>query len=636
MPSLQELIHKLEVGPWMRQIRIGLAVLALLGLFVGYNWYNFRNLGTQEAMDSAQIGRNLSEGKGYSTLFIRQLSIALIKKRHPDRRLGDTPDPAMLKGYHPDLANPPLYPMLLAAYMKVMPMEWEMHRNKPFWSSGGQFARYQPDFLIALLNEFLLFTTVVLTFLLARRLFDPGVAWLAGLLLLACELLWRFSVSGLSTMLLLLCFVGLAWFIVLVEAEVREPKRGPLAVLALAAGVGVMLALGLLTRYSFGWLLIPTITFLALFGGLRRAQLCLVALVVFSLLITPWIYRNLRLSGLPFGTATYAIVEGTPYFPEHKLARTIEPKVDPVVILKSPLTKLLRNGRGILQNELPRLGGNWISLLFLTGLLLGFRNPAIRRLRYFVVMCLGTLFLVQALGRTQLAEDSPDLNSENLLVLVVPFAFIYGVAFFYMMLDQMNLPFKGFRYVVIGLFGAVMALPMIFSFLPPRTNPVVYPYTPPLFRTIGGFMKDSELLMSDAPWAVAWYGNRQCVWLSPDARESFYAINDMLKPVRGLYLTQFTMESRFASEWLKATSNPDALAWGNFLLDCLLVRHGFPVAFPLKEALIGLLPHQFFLADWKRWDAKALPPVMESPNAPVAEPREEAPKEAPKEAPPAK
>ena len=53
------------------------------------------------------------------------------------------------------------------------------------------------------------------------------------------------------------------------------------------------------------------------------------------------------------------------------------------------------------------------------------------------------------------------------------------------------------------------------------------------------------------------------------------------------------------------------------------------MSFPLKEALIGLLPHQFFLADWKRWDAKALPPVMESPNAPAAEPREEAPKEAP-------
>ena len=96
MPSLQELIHKLEVGPWMRQIRIGLAVLALLGLFVGYNWYNFRNLGTQEAMDSAQIGRNLSEGKGYSTLFIRQLSIALIKKRRPFI----APTPPQLEALH--------------------------------------------------------------------------------------------------------------------------------------------------------------------------------------------------------------------------------------------------------------------------------------------------------------------------------------------------------------------------------------------------------------------------------------------------------------------------------------------------------------------------------------------------------
>jgi len=45
-----------------------------------------------------------------------------------------------------------------------------------------------------------------------------------ALLLLGCELLWRFSVSGLSTMLLLLLFMFLVWSVMRIEVETREPR----------------------------------------------------------------------------------------------------------------------------------------------------------------------------------------------------------------------------------------------------------------------------------------------------------------------------------------------------------------------------------------------------------------------------
>ena len=87
MPYLQELIHKLEVGPWFRYIKFSLPCLALVLLVVGYNWRSFRNMGTQEAMDAAQVARNVSEGKGYTTLNIRPLSIYLVKTRR-EAKLG--------------------------------------------------------------------------------------------------------------------------------------------------------------------------------------------------------------------------------------------------------------------------------------------------------------------------------------------------------------------------------------------------------------------------------------------------------------------------------------------------------------------------------------------------------------------
>jgi hypothetical protein len=395
---------------------------------------------------------------------------------------------------------------------------------------------------------------------------------------------------------------------VLFEEEVREPKRAPRTVFLLAAGMGLLLGLGMLTRYAYGWLIIPVVAYLMIFGGPRRAAHCLLVVALFAVVVTPWLYRNMAVSGLPFGTSTLAIAEGSHIFPQYSLQRSLDPAFKQI-FFTGFVSKLIVNTRTILQSELPRLGGSWLSLLFLVGLLLGFRNPAILRLRYFILMTLGTLIVVQALGRTQLSEDSPELNTENLLVLIVPAVFIYGVALFYMLLDQMNLPFRGFRFVVIGIFGVIMALPMVFAFLPPKPSPLAYPpYHPQIIRQVSGWMKENEMIMSDAPWAVAWYGQRQSIWLSPDTEDTFFAVNDFLKPVRGLYLTQLTMDGRFASEWVPRAS---AKTWGAFLLEGVLVRRSFPAGFPLREPSPGLLPQQFFLTDWKRWQDKppdSLPP----------------------------
>ena len=157
------------------------------------------------------------------------------------------------------LANPPVYPVVLAGLMKVLPFDFTISaKARPFWSNGDRFWRYQPDFLIALFNQLLFFIVIVLLFFLARRLFDSEVAWLSAILLLGTELLWRFSVSGLSTMLLLLIFMGLAWCLVLLENETRKPITSQGKLLGLSVAMGLLIGAGCLTRYAFGWMVIPT------------------------------------------------------------------------------------------------------------------------------------------------------------------------------------------------------------------------------------------------------------------------------------------------------------------------------------------------------------------------------------------
>jgi hypothetical protein len=99
---------------------------------------------------------------------------------------------------------------------------------------------------------------------------------------------------------------------------------------------------------------------------------------------------------------------------------------------------------------------------------------------------------------------------------------------------------------------------------------------------------------------VAWYGNRQCIWLSQDSDEAFYDVHDYLKHVRALYLTDRTVDGRLLSEMVAAGKN----SWGVFVVETLLASK-IPKTFPLKFAAPGpFVPAgQLFITDSVRWPA---------------------------------
>lgn len=624
--DLQTLIHHVEVGAgtrlFSRWLRVGLAIGGVILLAVFYDLRAFRNMSTQEAMDAAQVARNVAEGNGYTTLFVRPFSLYLLKQKAQVVARGQGPrdasaDPGCLRGMHPDIANPPGYPVILAGLMKTLPFNYAISRKpKVFWGGGLRFLRYQPDFLIALFNQLLFVGVVVLVFFLSRRLFDVGIARLSAVLLLGSELFWRFSVSGISTMLLLLIYLGLAWNVVLLEQEAREPKLKRFGIFFLAGLAGLLVGLGGLTRYSFAWLILPVAGFVLLFAGKQRVALTLTTLLVFSAVLTPWLIRNYSVSGLPFGTATYTVLETSAAFPEDRLQRSIDPGFGPGGPFSHRVVsafwhafwqKLVSDGRQIVRADLPKLGGTWLSAFFLVGLLIQFRNPGVRRLRYFLLACLVVLAVVQAVGHTQLSEESPEINSENLLILLAPLVLVYGVSLFYLLLDQLQLPFAELRYVVIGGFAALTSLPLLLAMLPPHTSPIAYPpYYPPSIQTAAGWATEEELTMSDVPWAVAWYGQTQCIWLTLNSYSDYFAINDYQKPVSALYLTSRTFDS-----WSRT------VGWGAICVQCLLQLpktdaypvhvnltlqppSGAPTSFPLTYLQAGW-PMQLLLTYRPHW-----------------------------------
>ena len=599
---IQQLIRVTEDNTGGRWLKYLVGGLLLLGLFFTYDLVAYRGFASPEAMDAAQVGRNLAEGKGFSTLYVRPFSIYLLREHNQAKMAGaatgtNVVDLAQLEQPHPDLANAPVYPTLLAGMWKIMQPDWKVKVRQNFWTESGSYRRYPPEFCLALCNQFLLLVVVWLTYSLARKLFDPQAALLAALLTLCSDVLLKFSVSGLSTMLLLVVFLGVVLCLVKFEEAARDVAPNVRRLFGLALTAGLLLGVGMLTRYSFGWLILPVVVYLVLFGGPRRSGLAVTAGMAFVVVVTPWIIRNLAVSGTLFGTAGYAVAENTAVFPGSRLMQSLNPNLNLVSWVSVCLRKFIFNSRLIFQGGLVSVAGVWVGVLFFAGLLLGLRNVAARRLRYFTLMCLAVLFVVQALGQTGLAGLSPEFNTENLLVLLAPLFVIFAVVFFLTLLDQMRLPAQPLRYVVIVVMALVTCQPLIATLLPPRTSPVVYPpYYPPEIQRMADWMKPEELMMSDIPWAVAWYGNRQCAQCTVNSQVDFFQLNDYNKSVKALYLTLVTLDSKLFTECLQGGVD----SWGNFALKTV-AGNQIPPSFPLKTSPYGL-NSGLFLTDHVRWE----------------------------------
>lgn len=589
MPGLQELIHKLEEGEGAKYIRLAFFLLVLLGLTALWHLREAKNYGTIEAMDAGQLARNIADGRGYSTDFVRPLSIALIRQHRGTEE-------SLLKTPHPDIANAPVYPVILAGLMKVLPMQWQIN-SATFW-------RYQPEIWIGCFNQLLFFLALYQVYRLASRLFDRAVGFLALLLMALTEIFWEFTTSGLSTMLLIVLFLAMVELLLAVDRWLREGTRGKSWVVGGAAAAGLLIGIMALTRYSMGWLIIPAAVFLAVYSATVRTPATIACVAGFVLVLAPWLARNYAMSGHLFGTAGFAIHEGASSLPGHTLARSMPRSVAlqiNQVDMQQYVKKLFVNGREIVDQHLPQAAGNWIAALFLGALLVPYRNPSIGRVKLFVVMTVLVLLIVQAMGKTAYSDHAPRINSENLLVIVTPLFFIFGCAFFFTLLDQLELAFPWLRTLIVSTLVLVLSLPLIFRLLPPRTLPGNYPpYWPPIIQEAAGWMGKEEMMITDMPWAVAWYGQRQAVWLPLDVgkkqEDAFYQINDEHKAIKGIYLTPLTTDIRFLSDMRQSAEG----VWGKFYLDAVVLKN-LPTGFPLKVANPNWLPDQLFITDRIRW-----------------------------------
>src|SRR5205814_1825562 len=71
---IQRAVHTFETGSPVIWLRKGLVAAAIVALSLVYMFSEFRGLATSQAMDQAQIGREIARGHGWQTNFARPRS----------------------------------------------------------------------------------------------------------------------------------------------------------------------------------------------------------------------------------------------------------------------------------------------------------------------------------------------------------------------------------------------------------------------------------------------------------------------------------------------------------------------------------------------------------------------------------
>jgi hypothetical protein len=596
--TIQTAVFQIEIGRGRKIMHWLLLILLAATVSLIYTAGQFRGLNKRESMDMAQLARNIAHGQGFTTYVIRPLSLWQLEQNGWDIR--DKATRARLIMNHPDICNPPLYPMVLAGLFKILPA-------KVFTYDSAEHVYYPERWVILPFNQLCLFACLLLTYVWAKRLFDRRVAIMAAWLMFFSDTLWSYGVSGLPTNFLMLLFLLATYCLFVADGKLNpdgrpesasaDPAPAPATGRAVpwVLASAVLLGLCFLTRYLAACFVVPMVIYvMRIFRGWAAAMWAAVYVAIFAAVATPWLVRNYHISGNTLGIARYELVDRSGTFRGETLPRSYKPDFRNAYSSRALSTKFLTNARVVLLNNLRLVGTDFLVLFFGAGVLYGFRRRDVSRLRGLVLGVIAMAIIAMSLIGSAPERNGPDVGGGNLLVLLLPIIAVYGTAFFYLLLDRIPFQIKLTRGMAIGGFVLLNVSPMIFTLLPPRLGMFPYPpYIAPVARFVSAQFEPDSLACSDLPWAVAWDGERRTVWI-PLTPDDFYELHDFVAPKGFQYmiLTPYIIDARPQTEVAKG----EYKGWESFL------RGQVPASFPLK-AYSPLPPDndQVLLADRARW-----------------------------------
>lgn len=484
----------IERRPWGRIIGTIAVFVVLAGILGLYYKRTYTGLIDPAAMDVAQVARNVAEGRGFTTRFIRPFNIGLISVQNATAI--------------PELNNAPLYPHIMGAFFKLRGVSDET----AVWP--------------ALLCMF--FTTLAV-YVLGRLMFG----WEAGLL--------GASLFGISSVLLSITVTGQGWtlaallftvLLCMVAAHHRAASASKkLRTILFAGACGLLVAL-LHSTYTVFWVLgIPLAVYFLLTGPYRRLNL-VVFVVIGLLACAPAVVRNMQLTGSPLmGINAWDIMADTQTFPGETFYRSTDPQNRPFMrALLFPMEhfdafahKLVKRSGEFLQAMAPMLG--LLALPFaVVSVLYKFKSPAanaVRGLMYGVVPLLVMTFALFSIDKSA-------------VIIFAPVAAVLAAEYFLLLLKAKKLHPVYMR-ALIGALVLITALPalaaIIWGAAPQRSDGIAR--ADKIFSNLGG----EAAVYTDLPWCYAWRTQGTAIWL-PMSDEDVHELSYEVFPMRTIMLTE--------------------------------------------------------------------------------------------------
>ncbi len=511
----------------LRQIVITL-VMILLPPILLFTYYRMmignRGLMNADAMDYAQVGRNLMQGHGWSTYILRPLNIDL--GIDPTRQ--------------PDLTHGPLFPLFLALAFAPFGVK----DSVPIGVSGL--------FYLA---------TVPILYLLGTRVFNRTVGLVAALIFAVSHSMLEYATSGLPITLFTFLMTALLLVIYNIAADARNTSpatqnRAPRGQLILA---GVLMGALYLTEPMLA-LVVPIAFGLIIWSSPRnRGAAVLFTGIPLLLLVGPWMFRNAMLTGNPvYGGRGLEVWMNTSVYPNFSIYRMFRGEVVPSAELFRAIVQKFQGGLGAFIESAPAIPLAWVLAFFLPALLIRYADPATLVLR----RTLSVGFLLVVLTNLLFTPYA------TLYVAFVPVMLVFALSLIAILMQQAHIE-RGPLIATYGLLGFVIILPLFNTLTIGLRNRA--PVNPQ--RRIAAFFsnvvvaKPDDVVVSDQPWLVAWYGARPSLWLPQSDTRFIEAKQKFGKRMRYLMLTEQTNSSNiYPPSWallhtLGAQWNDAVMRW---------------------------------------------------------------------------
>lgn len=470
-----------------RQTQLVTAMLKAVGFFLVpllifflYFTLNYRGLSSPDALDTAQLARQIMKGEGFTTRVISPVSFNFSS--------------ADLLHF-PELIRAPLFPWMVSRFFLVM---GDNELVVPF--SSGVF------FLICSL----------LTFRLGVLLGGKRTGLISFLLIVTSPALLQSSLAGSRFLLLTLPLLGIFWAINRLK---DEGWQQPLA-------CGLLSGAAFLIDYAYLTVALVILGKYIFQNRFRKLKPILIFTVFFLTVISPWLIRNSAVTGNPFFSLQYYNYKlFSSSFPGYTFFRSVGNRIyqidsSPTEVLVKVIDNLPRLYLGLLV-----FSQSILFLFYLAGFFRDISGVKIKKNDFLLPAIIILLFLYISVT---------DLDLRIFLPLIPLIAIGAGRFFSRWLRDSRQIPAR-FGPLLIAAFIVLNSPVTIQRFLQPA--PKENQETDKAISSLAELVKPGELVVSDNPWMVAWKGERTAIWI-PATVPGFHKLIRWNDSIKFLFLTR--------------------------------------------------------------------------------------------------